>query len=470
MPERRTLSSKVVVAVVAGFAAQAAATPYHRIVIRDAASGAPIPLAEVETVHRVVATSDNAGNIAFLEPDLMGTDVHLRVRSHGYDEPPADGFGIRGVRFTPKADGVTEIKLQRRHLATRVGRLTGAGRWRETQLLGLPCPPAARAPLGAVLGQDSVQTVSWAGRLWWFWGDTARASYPLGNFRMAGATTPPAAAWLDQVETEGIPFQYFTAADGFARPMVDLPEKEGVVWLDGICALPQADGAEHLVAHYSRRRDLGTELEHGLVQCAPGAAIFKPLATAAPLGKSWRHPVGHAVLHCEGATTWMLFGDPFPSRRIPAQFSAVTDPSAWEAWDGTRWQKEHPPAPQTALREAKTDRPITLHRGTVQWNDFRQKWIMIANEIGGISSHLGEVYFAEAPAPTGPWGRATRIVTHDKMDFYNPIHHPFMDQENGRVIHFEGTYTMTFAGAVRPTPRYEYNQILYRLDLSVIPQ
>ena len=38
--------------------------------------------------------------------------------------------------------------------------------------------------------------------------------------------------------------------------------------------------------------------------------------------------------------------------------------------------------------------------------------------------------------------------------------------ENGREIYFEGTYTATFSGNPTPTPRYEYNQLLYKLDLA----
>ena len=52
------------------------------------------------------------------------------------------------------------------------------------------------------------------------------------------------------------------------------------------------------------------------------------------------------------------------------------------------------------------------------------------------------------------------------MDFYNPKQHPFYDQEGGRIIYFEGTYTNSFSGNPVQTPRYEYNQIMYRLDLS----
>ena len=90
---------------------------------------------------------------------------------------------------------------------------------------------------------------------------------------------------------------------------------------------------------------------------------------------------------------------------------------------------------------------------------------MIACEIFGRSM-LGEVWYAEADDPLGPWASAVRVVTHDKYSFYNPVHHPYFDTDGGRVIHFEGTYTTMFSGNEHPTPRYDYNQIMYRLDLS----
>src|SRR5262249_29202802 len=44
--------------------------------------------------------------------------------------------------------------------------------------------------------------------------------------------------------------------------------------------------------------------------------------------------------------------------------------------------------------------------------------------------------------------------------------HPLFDKQGGRVLFFEGTYTHTFSGNPEPTPRYEYNQMMYKLDLA----
>ena len=59
-----------------------------------------------------------------------------------------------------------------------------------------------------------------------------------------------------------------------------------------------------------------------------------------------------------------------------------------------------------------------------------------------------------------------KVATHRGTSFYNPVHHAFFDADGGKTIHFEGTYTRTFSRTKAPTPRYDYNQILYRLDLS----
>ena len=117
------------------------------------------------------------------------------------------------------------------------------------------------------------------------------------------------------------------------------------------------------------------------------------------------------------------------------------------------------------LRDADTDKPVTAHRGSVAWNDYRKRWTMIFTQHFG-SSLLGEVWYTEADQPEGPWGKAKKVVTHDKYSFYNPAQHPYFAQQGGQVIYFEGTYTHTFSGNPTPTPRYDYNQMMYRLDLS----
>lgn len=58
-----------------------------------------------------------------------------------------------------------------------------------------------------------------------------------------------------------------------------------------------------------------------------------------------------------------------------------------------------------------------------------------------------------------------KIVTHNDYTFYNVAQHKTFNKDGGRVIYFEGTYTNTFTSHV-PTPRYNYNQVMYKLDLA----
>ena len=113
-----------------------------------------------------------------------------------------------------------------------------------------------------------------------------------------------------------------------------------------------------------------------------------------------------------------------------------------------------------------TAKPVQAHAASVRWNDYRRRYVMICQELHGSPSLAGEIWYAEADAPEGPWRWARKIVSHRDYTFYNPCQHAFFDSDGGRLIYFEGTYTAEFSGARDRTPRYNYNQVLYRLDLS----
>jgi hypothetical protein len=122
---------------------------------------------------------------------------------------------------------------------------------------------------------------------------------------------------------------------------------------------------------------------------------------------------------------------------------------------------------ETHFYDVVSGKKIPPHAGSVYFNTYRNKWIMIMHQKFGDSSMLGEVWYSEADTPVGPWAYARKIVTHKKYSFYNPQQHPYFDQDGGRIIYFEGTYTTTFSGpAETATPRYDYNQIMYRLNLD----
>src|SRR5436190_8014437 len=91
---------------------------WAEIRVVDAATGRGVPLVELETVNSLRFVTDNAGRVAFHEPDLMGREVFFWVRSHGY-QAPKDGFGFAGVRITPRPGRPAIIRLTRRMAAER---------------------------------------------------------------------------------------------------------------------------------------------------------------------------------------------------------------------------------------------------------------------------------------------------------------------------------------------------------------
>ncbi len=457
---------------------------------------------ELETVNRVLYVTDSNGFAAIDDPQLEGRRIFFYVRGHGYLFP-ADGFGSTGRALDVRKDTRAELKVERLNIAERLYRITGEGIYRDTEMLGLPRPFPPHN--GQVAGQDSVQTASYGGRIHWLWGDTMRMAYALGHFRMSGATSPkPGPGSFDPAV--GVPLEYFVGENGFARPMWPaVPgQSSALVWSDGFISVPDRNGRERLLAHFSQRLGLEKQLAHGISVFNDETKSFDELSVL-PADEPWRYPKGHPVRGRDELDGYILFRAeadshaPFPTVRARASVEALTKIQSYEAFTclraGTReverdaagravwaWKSDAAPLTQESeallirdgqlraeearyqVRDAQSSKPIALHAGSVRWNAFREKWVMIVGQRGGTSM-LGEIWFSEADDMTGPWRTARKIVTHDRQSFYNPVHHDFLDQVGGRLIYFEGTYSNEFSGPVA-TPRYQYNQIMYRLDLS----
>lgn len=441
-------------AVLIGSAAvvAAAATPF-RIELVEEGSGWPVPLVRLRTTHQVGFVSDNAGVVAIDLPELVGRETWFEVEADGYEVPP-DGFGARGFRATPAAGGRHRVALTRTSLARRLGRLTGAGIFGESQKLG-----AEEAwQESGVFGCDSVQTAVHRGRLHWVWGDTTLARHPLGIFHSSAATT--AVSPLGRPEPPiRLVFDHVRTADGQLRGVARFPG-DGPTWLTGLVSLDDATGSPRLVATYARIRPPLEAIERGLCTWNEETATFERHTVvwrkSADAPREPPVPDGHAVRWRESAEReWVLCGDPLPTLRFPARYEAWADPSTWEVLE-----------PQAAFAPASGDKPVRPHRGSIAWNTFRGRWVTVFTESFGTPSAFGEVWYAEARSPLGPWGPAVKILSHVNYTFYNPCLRPELCPSDSSILLFEGTYSREFADRPPATPRHDYNQVLYRLDLD----
>lgn len=449
--------------------------------------GRGVPLVELKTSNEIRCVTDNAGWIAWQEPGMMNREVCWTVSGPGI-EREKDGFGFAVFRAvtTPGTSVVCNVKST--IVATRIGRLTGQGLYRDSELLGQPVlVPNVLEP--GVVGQDSVQCVEFQDKLFWLWGDTNQARYPLGNFHTTCATTPRAAH-----PELGLRFDYFVDPTNPKLLKKMFPTKEkGVVWMFGLMSLEDTEsGRVRMFAGFSRRPGLADAFEQGIAEFDPESGIFKKVADVAK-DHEWGPPHGHAVRAKTSDGDHFYFSRPFAHCRVRADPKSIVDPARYERlkWDELEkkwmWSSQSDPTTQedesklisakqmdsgNALYQMKdivSGRNVTLHTASIAWNEYRKKYVLIGLERNGdrtSPSFLGEVWYSESSLIVGPWRTAIKIASHPQYSFYNPIHHLHFDRDGGRVIYFEGTYTNQFSGSQIATPRYDYNQIAYRLELD----
>jgi hypothetical protein len=468
---------------------------YFVISVVDDETGRGVPLVELKTTSNVRYFTDSNGLVAFKEPGLMDTAVYFYVKSDGY-EFPKDMFGKPGKTLTATPGGVATLKLKRINIAERLYRVTGEGIYRDTVLAGHK-PPTKQPLLNArVMGQDTVMVAPYRDKLYWFWGDTEYASSSLGNLATTGAMSQlPGKGGLDPAV--GVDLDYFQRNDGFVRPMLDSLEGGGFKWLFGLMTLTDPAGRERLVARYNRMKDLDVMHECGLVVFDDDAQVFRKLVE---FPRNWpiaRDPGRPFPVSVKGVDYYYI-ASPFPAPciRVRADWEQVQHVENYEAftcyapgkgkaldrdapgalvWDWKRgampmsWKEQETlikdgklqrDETMWQLRDVDTNEPFEANAGTVCWNEYRKRWIAVLHHFPNA------VYFAEADTPLGPWVYAKRVMQHDNYTFYWPAQHPYFDQDGGRTIYFEGTYTDAFSNVQTPTPRYNYNQLMYRLNLG----
>lgn len=446
----KLLSTSIALALAVGLAS---AIEPCRIEVVDKENGWPVPLVQLRTTHQALFVTDNAGVVALDAPELMGREVWFDVSGHGY-EVKKDGFGMRGVRLKPQPGQTLRVEVNRANVAKRLGRLTGSGLFAESQKTGRDLDWRDQG----IFGCDSVLNAVHRGKMFWAWGDTTLPHYPLGLFHTPSATTEiqPLASFEPPLKLR---FNYVTDANGRVRNTAVMPG-DGPTWVTGYTSLPDKEGNARLIGSYMKIRNHLEVYEWGLCVWNEAKGEFERLKVLWKKTDADRKappvPEGHAAFWRDAnGKEWVLFGNPLPRLRCPATFEAWQNSSTWEVLK-----------PQESFISATDGKPVKPHTGSIAWNDFRQRWVTVFMQSRGKPSALGELWYAEADAPTGPWGKAVKVLTHDNYTFYNPRLHPEFTPTNSPILLFEGTYTAEFADKPHPTPRYNYNQMLYRIDLD----
>lgn len=494
---------------------------YHAIEVLDSVTGRGVPLVKVTAGGKSFFTDSN-GLIALDDPMLTNGNPAFNFASYGYTSTAQQLDTQLGSR--------SQISIVRNNRAERLYRATGAKIYADSVAVGDSVPIAEPISNANIMGQDSVQATIYNDKIHWFWGDSLyeNGGGVGGNYWTSGATSAlPSQGGLHP--TQGIDYTYYEDNLGQTRPMFPLYRSSGKpIWIDGLFTVDDNSGRERLLAHFVHVESFLPQYvlrEQGLALFSDVSESFVKLEDydVAPVFQ-WGTgqpimPVGHSFRHSTGGVDYIYFGENYPNVRVRDNWDDVRDITKWEAFtplqENSRYNATNPPlelddegepiygwkkntdplgteifeemvaaghllrtdAP-VGLVDFETGNPVRLHRSSVNWNEYRRKWVMVGNQSFGNGSFLGELWYAEAPTPTGPWKQAIKIATHadptgelgGSYSFYNPTHLPFFDEDEGRFIHIHGTYSTNVFDSAPKTPLYEYNQIAYRLDLSTIPQ
>ncbi len=474
----------------------AIAHDYFQIHVVDEETGRGIPMVSLTTNNHIRYVTDSNGLIAFYEPGLMGQSIFVNINGQGYEYPP-ELLGYHGLAITPLAGDSLVIKMKRKIIAKRLYRITGAGVYRDSEILGKPQPLKRPLLNGKVMGQDSNLSLVHNGKIFWFWGDTFKPEYPIGNFSVSGAVSdlPVNGGLPPEI---GVDLDYFVDDTGFSKKMIELPGT-GFVWLSWVARVKDNAGNTVIATDYARVKPNFDNMERGIAIFDESTEKFEKYREVPEWLKEY-HLTNHPFIGNSNGKSQLYLTSEFAFRRVAPHVDSVATAAAHESFtclkpgsvfdpdnpaldraaDGTlRWgwkrntdmvdlkrqqtliESGHIAAAEgwLHLQDFASGAAVVVNRGSLYWNEYRQRWIL----IGGAG--VGEIWYAEGDSPVGPWRFVRKVTDHD-IHFYNPVHHPFLDQENGRTIYFEGTYTKAFLQTQDNLPRYEYNQLMYQLSLD----
>ena len=228
--------------------------------------------------------------------------------------------------------GSARLKIKRLNIAERLYRVTGAGIYRDSRARR-PAGRRSREPVlnGQVLGSDSVVNAVYRGKIHWFWGDTNRPGYPLGNFHVPGATSRLPGRRRPRPGARRRPrlLRRTTTASPGRPPRC---RASGPTWIDGlVVAAATRTGRERMFAGYVKIRAAAGDLR------ARAGRVRRRHATVregrhVPAGRARSIPAGIRSSRRSTASTYVYFARPYPLVRVKADPEALADPTQYEAF------------------------------------------------------------------------------------------------------------------------------------------
>ena len=477
MPSRFNPSFLIAAMVLAGNGI-GLAQPFA-IQVVDEGNQRGIPMVTVETDNHIRMVTDSSGWVIFDEPGLMGRSVHVEVSSPGY-QLPRDSDGRSGTVLNIQPGQGTEIKMVRTAVAERFYRITGQGSYRDSTLLSKDTPTPFPNINGDVISVGTAQTATYQGKMVWVWSSAHLTTPPSPALVVGAAVDLPGNGGLDP--TQGIHCRHFTGEQDETLPLLAAGKGKHAV-LGGLMTVLDSMGAEHLLTHYTFLDADEKPTEHGIAELNARHQFERKIVLGDEY--TWQFPQGQAVTVKGAEGAYVYFAHPFCLTRVVASYEAATSPTSYEAltWSDEDkkfvWQQARGPTSaaeearlmdkgrlrrkdaRTQITAAITGESLPVAEGSVQWNAFRKRWILICTAASN-DKNPGDVWYAEASNVDGPWSHAVQVAAHGSYDFKCVMQLPALAQDNERHIYFAGT----LAGGNCPVPRYQDNQLLYRLDLD----
>jgi hypothetical protein len=143
--------------------------------------------------------------------------------------------------------------------------------------------------------------------------------------------------------------------------------------------------------------------------------------------------------------------------RVQSTFAKITDPAAYQYWDGTTWvpgdaAAAEPVIPETADLSPRSELSVAFNAAAHMWT------MMLLNE----GPNPGQIELWQAPAVTGPWRKVDadeQLPNGQEILHYGPMMTEHLMRDGGLQVPFLLTQTLPI-----------YNVHLWSYSVNLAPE